>query len=227
MSEIKTMAGWHEFAEATGKHGFDDYCHPWDQIDEDVYDNFLNILLPRIMQAGYFQVGEPTDDRKDPKTGKFRATYPTFIRDRAGFFYLGSCFAGGKEDTGIWINHKTVRNFLTATSITGGDGLQKSRPHILCTDGFELSVQAGAQFYSHPKKDLPDGAYTHVEVGPIKAVEETLLPYSENKRNPKRSVNAFVPVELVEALIQKHGGFFESRTPYVAAWENQMQVVSK
>ena len=221
MNEIKTMSGWDVFATETGKHSFDDYCRPGDQIEEDMYDHFLNILPPRTMQGGYFQVGEPADSRKDPKSGKFRATYPTFVRNRAGFFCLGNCFSGETEDTDIWINHKTVRSFLTATSRVGSDGLQTARPHVLCADGFELSVQAGEQFHSIPKKDLHDGAYTCVEVGPLGYAEESLLPYAEEKHDPEHSINSNVPVEIVDALIQKHGGFFESRTPYIAAWEDQ------
>ena len=222
MSEIKTLEGWEAFAEATGKHDFDDYCHPWDQIDEGVYSNFLNILPPRTMRHGYFQVGEPTDDRKDPKTGKFRATFPTFIENGQGeYFYLGNCFAGECEDADLRIDHKTVCNFLAATARAGSDGFQKSRPHILCADGYSLSVQAGKQFYSVPREDRGDGAYTHVEVGPLGEYEEAFFPYAEDKRKPKSSVHARVPVELVDALVQKHGGFFENRLPYAIARDEQ------
>ena len=220
MNEIKTMDGWKDFAQKTGMQSFDDYCHPWDRIGEDVYHHFLNVLPPRTVKAGYFQVGEPTDDRKDPKTRKFRPTFPTYIENgKYGFFYLGNCFAGEIEDTDIWIDHKTVRNFLKATSRRDSDGLQKSRPYIVCADGYELSVQAGKAFFSSPRKDLEDGSYTHVEVGPLREYEEDFFPYSADKRKPRSCVNICVPVELVDALIQKHGGFFESRTPYAAAWE--------
>ena len=222
MNEIKTMAGWQAFQNPNGRTDWDDYCHPGDQVDEEVFNHFLNILPPRTMRTGYFQVGEPVDHRKDPKTGKYKATWATFIENGNGqYFYLGNCFAGEREDVNLWIDHKTVRRFLAITAHPGSDGFQKSRPHILCADGFKLSVQAGDQFYSIPRKDLEDCDYTHVEVGPLGEYEEMFFPYAEDPRKPKSSVNARVPVELVDALIQKHGGFFESRAPYVAAWEEK------
>ena len=39
--EIKTMAGWHEFAEKNSNGSWDKYCKPGDLVGEDVYDYFL------------------------------------------------------------------------------------------------------------------------------------------------------------------------------------------
>lgn len=92
--EIKTLKGWEE----SGKN-WDDFCKPGELVDEDVYWYFLNILPPRNMGAGYLQVGEPYDSRLNPKTGKYMATYSTFVRagDKA-WKYCGNCFPGESVD---------------------------------------------------------------------------------------------------------------------------------
>ena len=215
--EMKTLDGWHEYAKAHGKSGWSEYCHPGDQISEDVYDYFLDLLPPRTMRGGYFQVGEPSDSRRNPRTGRFANTYPTFLQKNGTYFYMGDCFAGEQENTALWINHRSLQNYLAATVRLGEDGLQRSRPHILCADGFTLSVQAGAQFYSIPRVDLSDGAYENVEVGCLSKKEELLSAYAEGKKITDKTVYPRVPVTLVEDVIQKHGGFYESRIPVVAA----------
>ena len=88
--EIKTLKGWEE----SGKN-WDDFCKPGELVDEDVYWYFLNILPPRNMGAGYLQVGEPYDSRLNPKTGKYMATYSTFVRGQE--MIVGYCILNGKK----------------------------------------------------------------------------------------------------------------------------------
>ena len=225
MSDVKTMAGWEEFAIShPAKNDWDDYCRPGDSIDREVYDYFLNILPPATMHGGYFQAGGAVDDRKDPKNGRYRATYGTFAQEGPNHYvYLGNCFKGEHEATDFWIDFGSVEEFLAQTERRGIDGWQRSRPHIRCQDGFSLSVQAGKQFYSRPKMDIHGGNYTHVEIGRLSAEEPMLLPYAENTRNPKKSIYAFVPIDIVETVIRKHGGFFESRLPGAIAWRKSDQ----
>ena len=97
---VKTLKGWHEFADANkgGKTDWDYYCKPGDEVDREVYDYFLDILPPRTLARGYFQVGEPYSHKQDTD-GKWKATYSTFCRseDDDGtkhYYYLGNCFAG-------------------------------------------------------------------------------------------------------------------------------------
>lgn len=92
--EIKTLKGWEE-----SEKNWDDFCKPGELVDEDVYWYFLNILPPRNMGAGYLQVGEPYDSRLNPKTGKYTATYSTFVRagDKV-WKYCGNCFPGESVD---------------------------------------------------------------------------------------------------------------------------------
>lgn len=92
--EIKTLKEWEE----SGKN-WDDFCKPGELVDEDVYWYFLNILPPRNMGAGYLQVGGPYDSRLNPKTGKYMATYSTFVKvgDKV-WKYCGNCFPGESVD---------------------------------------------------------------------------------------------------------------------------------
>ena len=81
-------------------------------------------------------------------------------------------------------------------------------PHVICVDGFEMSVQAGENLYSSPKA-LSDN-YTDVEIGYPSKPEELLFDYAENRGDDEpdytNTVYPYVPVELVDKVITKHGG---------------------
>lgn len=78
-------------------------------------------------------------------------------------------------------------------------------PRIICADGFSMSVQGHYGAYSYPRDDFAEG-YSEVEVGFPSALEELLMPYAELPETPTETVYGFVPVELVETVIEKHGG---------------------
>jgi hypothetical protein len=84
------------------------------------------------------------------------------------------------------------------------DRIKMPTPRIICKDGFTLSVQAGKLLYSNPRQDR--GPYSHVEVGYPSGVEETLIPYAEDKDKPQGTVYPYTPIELVQAVIDSHGG---------------------
>lgn len=93
--------------------------------------------------------------------------------------------------------------------------VQAVRPHIFCEDGFEMSVQAGSGLYSAPRGNLESGEYTACDVGFPNRKEELLMPYAEeDPETPTDSVYAYVPVEVIEQIIEKHGGWFDSRIPF-------------
>lgn len=89
-------------------------------------------------------------------------------------------------------------------------------PHIVCRDGFRMSVQASgrhycdtdewtqAEGYRFTNKDLV-GSFTKVEVGKVSAPEPLLDPFIE-ERGAEHEVYFDVPVEIVDAIIAKHGG---------------------
>jgi hypothetical protein len=85
----------------------------------------------------------------------------------------------------------------------------KIRPWALCNDGYEISIQAFAYHYSNPRVD---GAseYTEVELGFPNEPDDTILEYAEDPGMPTDTVYGFVPIDLAEELIQKHGGIIKA-----------------
>ena len=76
---------------------------------------------------------------------------------------------------------------------------------LVCKDGFEMSVQASNVHYCSPRIDNAD-YYSEVEVGYPTVSEEELLYYAEDRTRPTETVYGYVPVELVDKIISKHGG---------------------
>jgi len=94
----------------------------------------------------------------------------------------------------------------------------KPTGQINCVDGFRLSVQAGGGAYSVPRhhgfsahdpgSDF-EGPYTHAEVGfPSQQPQpwSKWEKYCEAPSEPTETVYGYVPVELIRALIESHGG---------------------
>lgn len=103
---------------------------------------------------------------------------------------------------------------------------------VRCADGFSMSVIAGGGTYCHPRPTLclhlpghemvhePDGILdnvVHDYPGPYDMVEvgfPTQRPepwtewkqYAEEPDNPTGSVYGYVPVDMVTALVELHGG---------------------
>ncbi len=91
-TEIKTLKGWNEFAEQTGKYSWYDYARVGDIVDEVVVDYFMNLLPPRAMSSNYLQVGEAFSHRYDIDR-RLKATFMTFARSNNVWRYYGCCFA--------------------------------------------------------------------------------------------------------------------------------------
>ncbi len=85
-------------------------------------------------------------------------------------------------------------------------------PWIICKDGFRMSVQAGQTLYSKPK-DLAD-RYEEVEIGFPSEPEELIKEYAENIWDEAPdycdTVYPYVPVKVVNKVLQKHGGIDEN-----------------
>jgi len=81
-------------------------------------------------------------------------------------------------------------------------------PKIICSDGFEMSVQVGFSLYSTPKKVAK--RYTAVEVGFTSDHEPLIEEYAENffeeEPNYTDTVYPYVPVKIVDKVLKKHGG---------------------
>lgn len=85
------------------------------------------------------------------------------------------------------------------------DGRQVVRPRVQCADGFTISVQANSYAYCKPRIDEAD-EYSEVELGFPNEEDSLILDYAEDPYVPTETVYGFVPVELVNELIEKHGG---------------------
>jgi len=77
-------------------------------------------------------------------------------------------------------------------------------PRIRCRDGFIMSVQVSKCHYCTPRNNI--GPWTHVEVGFPSQKEDLLMEYAEDPDHPTETVYGYVPVEIVMAVIEKHGG---------------------
>ena len=74
-----------------------------DYVEENIVDDFINMLPPACMRSDCSQIGDPHSSRLDEITGKYRNTYETFKRvAERTWEYCGDCFIGenvkrGKE----------------------------------------------------------------------------------------------------------------------------------
>ena len=75
----------------------------WTEVDEDIYDHFLNVLPPLIMCGTFFQVSEPYTHELDiiriGKTSRedryrWRGKYMSFLKHDGKCWYVGINFAG-------------------------------------------------------------------------------------------------------------------------------------
>ncbi len=82
-------------------------------------------------------------------------------------------------------------------------------PHVVCKDGFKMSVQAGQSNYSTPK-DVVD-SYEEAEVGYPSEEEYLIARYAEDEENLCDTVYGYVPCSVIDAVIEKHGGIDESK----------------
>ena len=83
-------------------------------------------------------------------------------------------------------------------------------PHIVCVDGFEMSVQVGYSLYSTPKKVAK--RYSEVEIGYPSEHEPLIEEYAECFTFEELDIDftdtiyPYVPVKLVDKVLKKHGG---------------------
>ena len=96
-----------------------------------------------------------------------------------------------------------MRHMMTSTRL----------PHIVCTDGFTMSVQVGYSLYSEPKKVAK--RYSKVEIGYPSEHEPLLEKYVESfytEPDYIDSIYPYVPVKIVDKVLKKHGGIDMTET---------------
>lgn len=82
-------------------------------------------------------------------------------------------------------------------------GLKPIADRIICEDGMALSVQASETHYCTPRTN--EGPYSHVEVGYPTVIPPGSWRLHADGDYPS-DVYAYVPIELVKAFIDSHGG---------------------
>ena len=94
---------------------------------------------------------------------------------------------------------------------------KEHNPRIECKDGFNISVQGSSYNYATPRVDDPADGYTHVECGypSSKPVTSALLKFAElfGTADYTETVYGYVPVEVVEAELEAHGGVTKGEMP--------------
>ncbi len=93
------------------------------------------------------------------------------------------------------------------------NGMNDIRPRVVCADGYNVSIQAGYGIYSSPRADAD--AYSAVELGFASHDEPELAACKEGTIYP------YVPVELVDKVLTKHGGIVgvDGGNCYGGEWE--------
>lgn len=76
---------------------------------------------------------------------------------------------------------------------------------MTCVDGFAISVQASEIHYCSPRINGAD-QYETVELGFPNMEEPLIADYAEDSDDLTHTVYGFVPIEVVNKLIEKHGG---------------------
>jgi len=82
------------------------------------------------------------------------------------------------------------------------------RPRVVCNDGFSVSIQASRGHYCYPREDNLQ-EYQEVELGYPDVADEIIEDYADGD-DLTNTVYAFVPIEVVEELLAKHGGIKET-----------------
>ena len=82
-------------------------------------------------------------------------------------------------------------------------------PYVVCKDGFTMSVQAGIMNYSEPRQIIYEGEYKELEIGFPSQEESLIMDYCDSDEDPTDTVYGYVPVGIIDSVIEKHGGIDE------------------
>lgn len=105
-----------------------------------------------------------------------------------------------------------INEYLKRTRVIGkyrdGETYEGIRPGLTCNDGFEVSVQASMYHYCSPRVNGA-AVYDEVELGFPNMEDSLIMDYAEEPDRPTDTVYGYVPVSIVNELIEKHGGIKE------------------
>ena len=90
-------------------------------------------------------------------------------------------------------------------------------PMIVCRDGFKVSVQASRTHYCQPRDNY--GPWFQVELGYPSEGDDRLTEYMDfyssdpdELPDPTNQVYGYVPLDIVLAIFEDHGGIDEAET---------------
>ena len=97
--------------------------------------------------------------------------------------------------------------------------MKPHNPIVKCADGFEISIQASKFNYSTPRQDV--GPYITVECGFPSSMPNNanFREYAEPTNSSKHGTNytetvyGYVPIEIVIAELESHGGIVSGKLP--------------
>ena len=90
-----------------------------------------------------------------------------------------------------------------------GKVIRTTCPPFKCIDGFSVSIEAGESLYSTPREWNAE-KYTAVELGYPSEEDPLIAEWAENPDDSgTNTVYGWVPVDVVNKLINKHGGLDE------------------
>ena len=99
----------------------------------------------------------------------------------------------------------TTNEYLRKTYKNGDEDTFRPRSRVRCADGFSISVQANKYAYCSPRITYP-GEYTRVELGYPSEPDEMIEEYAEDWDDLTNTVYGYVPIKIVDKLLEKHGG---------------------
>lgn len=110
---------------------------------------------------------------------------------------------------------KTMNEWLNeGRKNTGSEFVLTKR--VTCADGYSVSIQASSGHYCRPRITEHDVAtYSAFELGFPSSPDNVLMPYAEDESEPTVTVYPYVPRDILEQVIESHGGivgFEESPT---------------
>ena len=89
-----------------------------------------------------------------------------------------------------------------------GAEMPKPVKRIRCKDGYEISVQANRTAYCEPREDKA-WPYNSVELGFPNEIDSLITKYAEDTNAQMDTIYAYVPIDVVNELIDKHDGIDE------------------
>ena len=85
------------------------------------------------------------------------------------------------------------------------------RESVVCADGYTISIQASEYHYCVPRtNDAKE--YGACELGFPNQPDELINEYAEDS-DYTSTVYAYVPAEVIQALLEKHGGIVSGECP--------------